>query len=194
MDIYDSLRDTEGYITIDHFYIFSLAILDLFEYYVLKAYVDKEKTDNEKENKSKLNDINKLSASSQIERSTLDIINSDLKSRIILNKKYGGYDEFNNFIITFEQAKLIHKNFSNFSTNWYKSIRNTKNKVKEIEESNAESITFKPKINRKSAKMGDEYRKKILTEIEAEKKADKRNSESLDYYDVMNLKKKRQEK
>jgi hypothetical protein len=193
LEIYDSLRDSEGYITIDHFYIFCLAILDLFEYYVLKAFFDKEKS----ENKQNLN--------SQIDKKMLDKINLDLKGRIIYNKKYGGFDEFNNFIITFDQAKLIHKNFHALSTNWYKSIRNTKNKIKEIEELNAESITFKPKINRKSAKIGNEYRKKIVNEIEAENNnkgnnileyniGNKRSSENLNYFDMINLKKKRQEK
>jgi hypothetical protein len=196
LEIYDSLRDSEGYITIDHFYIFCLAILDLFEYYVLKAFFEKEKN----ENKQILN--------TQIDKKMLDKINFDLKGRIIFNKKYGGFDEFNNFIITFDQAKLIHKNFILFSTNWYKSIRNTRNKIKEIEELNAESTTFKPKINRKSAKIGDEYRKKILNEIEAENNnkgnyigdfnienlKNKRSSENLNYFDVINLKKKRQEK
>lgn len=188
LEIYENIRDSEGYFLIDHFYIFSLAILDLLDYYILKAYSEKEKSISPNNNKN---------SNFVVDKNLVEKINNELKSKIILSKKYGGYDEHNNYIITLEQSKKIHKDFNSFSSNWYKSIRNTKNKAKEITELEAESVTFKPKINPKSAKMGDEYRKKILSELDAEMKEKNNNNlkkDNLDYIEILSLKKKRQEK
>lgn len=206
-DIHENICDSEGYISIDHFYIFSLAILDLLDYYILKAFQDKEKENEKSKNQSntpnKINNVNnnvnenKLDKNGNliIDKNLIDKINSELKSKIILSKKYGGYDDANNFIITFEQSKKIHKDFLCFSTNWYKSIRNIKNKAKEIESLAAESTTFKPKINPKSAKIGEEYRRKIISELDIEmKNRNNQNLNNLDYIEILNLKKKRQEK
>lgn len=212
LEIFENLRDSEGFILIDHFYIFSLAILDLLDYYILKAYQDKER-ESEKDaknlrNKSatpnKLNNVsnnyNNDNKSDKnvgfiIDKNVIEKINAELKSKIILSKKYGGYDDANNYIITFEQSKKIHKDFLCFSTNWYKSIRNNKNKNKEIDNLATESITFKPKINAKSAKIGEEYRRKVINALDAELKDKKnQNSNNLDYIEILNLKKKKQEK
>ncbi len=204
-EIYENIRDSDGHISIDHFFIFSLAILDLLDYYILKAFQDKEKEIEKNKNNMNLQNRAINSASSEnnldkngnliIDKNLMDKINSELKSKIILNKKYGGYDEASNYIITFEQSKKIHKDFLCFSTNWYKSIRNTKNKVKELENLATESVTFKPKINPKSAKIGEEYRRRIISELDSEmKNKNNQNLNNLDYIELLNLKKKKQEK
>ena len=174
--MYENIRDTEGHVIIDHLYIFLLSILDLLDYYILKGYMDKEK-DNELQKNSKINKnsnhktINNSNSAtnilgdknhSVIDKNLIDKINSEISSRLILKKKFGGYDENNNFIITFDQAKKIHKDFLILSTNWYKSIINNKNKNNTKENLTIEPLTFKPKINPKSAKIGDEYRRKII--------------------------------
>lgn len=219
-EVFENLRDSEAYVSIDHFYIFSLAILDLLDYYILKAYQEKEK-EIEKEAKGKRNNLattpSKVNSNNNhcnnatenfkseknannfnfiVDKNTVDKINAELKAKIILSKKYGGYDEANNFIITFEHAKKIHKDFLCFSVNWYKSIRNSnKSKNKDLENLAAESVTFKPKINPKSAKIGEEYRRKVISELDVELKDKKnQNVNSLDYLEILNLKKKRQDK
>jgi len=215
LEIFENLRDSEGLVSIDHFYIFSLAILDVLDYYILKAYQDKEKDSEKFEKEAKGNNRNssatpsklishtaaaaenksEKSANFTIDKNTVDKINSELKGKIILNKRYGGYDEANNFIITFELSKKIHKDFLCFSANWYKSIRSYKSKNKDLENLAAESVSFKPKINAKSAKIGQEYRRRIISELDAELKDKKnQNLNSMDYLEILNLKKKRQDK
>ncbi len=94
-EIYENIRDSDGHISIDHFFIFSLAILDLLDYYILKAFQDKEKEIEKNKNNMNLQNRAINSASSEnnldkngnliIDKNLMDKINSELKSKIILN-------------------------------------------------------------------------------------------------------------
>ena len=145
-EIYETLKDEEDLISIDHIFIFCLSILSLFEYYILSNYqmnnnnnnsntIDTESNDNQREiiNSSSQkhlkynNSSNKLLQKNYSLRTVglnddvgtkLDIINKDLASRIINNAKFGGFDSENNFIITCNSAKLISKYFISFYQNY----------------------------------------------------------------------------
>ena len=89
-------------INLDHLYIFCLSIIGLLNYYILNSYsnTDKKLTEN----------------------AILLKINEDLHSKIKINKKYGGFDEDKNYIITPNQSKLIFSHFFVFYQNWKSSF------------------------------------------------------------------------
>jgi hypothetical protein len=103
-------------INLDHLYIFCLSIIGLLNYYILNSYTNTDK---------------KLT-----ENGILLKINEDLNSKIKINKKYGGFDEDKNFIITPNQSKLIFSHFFIFYQNW-KSTFTVSKKIQ-----NHESLNF----------------------------------------------------
>ncbi len=91
-------------------------------------------------------------------------ITDDFEYNIVMTKRYISLDEKDNIIITFDQAKLINKDFIVLYMNWNnfdggkkvsKTIKSNKNLVNE-------NNTFKPKISEKSRELYSGYRKKIM--------------------------------
>ena len=104
-------------INLDHLYIFCLSIIGLLNYYILTSYSnnDKKLSDNE----------------------ILLKVNEELNSKIKIHKKFGGFDENNNYIITPNQSKIIFSRFIFFYQNWKNSLtENKKIQNKEIINSN----------------------------------------------------------
>lgn len=180
VELYEQLKDSESLINLDHLFIFCLSILNLLEYYVVKSY---KKTTNAQLNthpdqisssssqrslrsatsyntNSNAGGMKKNSSNFTLQdeniQNLIQKLNLDLTSRIVHNKKYGGLDAENNFIITFNHAKLIVKDYNMFSYNYTQSFYNKK-PIKD------ETLTFKPTINPKSQKLYTDFRRKIVS-------------------------------
>ena len=107
-----------GKINLDHLFIFCLSIVGLLNYYILHSYnsVGELTHQNSVKNVSTVNGITDLDV-------TLTQINNELSPKIIINKTYGGFDKFNNYIITPYQSKMIFNDFINLYFNW-KNVNN----------------------------------------------------------------------
>jgi len=78
-------------------------------------------------------------------------------------RKYIGIDDHDHIIITFEQAKLINKDFNQLYMNWSNYDGSSKLNNKKSKKSVEVNETFKPKISDKSRELYLEYRKKMFT-------------------------------
>jgi len=92
-------------------------------------------------------------------------IEEDIKSKTKIAKKYVCIDENDHIIISFEQAKLIKKDFNQLYMNWsnYDGSSKLNNKKSKNSLGGCKDITFKPQISDKSRELYVEYRKKILS-------------------------------
>lgn len=95
-------------------------------------------------------------------------IQSDLNDKIKISKKYCSYDNDNNFVISIANSKLINKEFSLFYVNWstyeFKEAKN----VRSLETSSTiVQNSFKPTIDAKSAKMSQDFRRKVQTKCKS---------------------------
>jgi hypothetical protein len=92
-------------------------------------------------------------------------IKADIKSKVNNTKKYCSFDNDGVFIISFENSKIINRDFFMFYINWsnhlYKSVKSLR-----IAECDKKFFyeTFKPEINPKSAQLFSEFRRKINSE------------------------------
>ena len=139
--LFDNLKDENNFIKIDHIFVFSLSILNLFEYYIITNYQNSSQQSTASQNtdvsnsasqktlktvKSNTKIIQKnysvnnvgLSKGNGIDEQLINKINSELSGRITQNKKYGGFDNNGNFIITIPQSKQISKDFTTFYQNY----------------------------------------------------------------------------
>ena len=112
-EIYENLKNSEGYIDKDQLLLFLLSLINLYEYYLLKINKHKfnlpeitcelkEKYRNEmiksksrSQEKFSFNKISKTRAEEkrEINNFILEKINDEIVSRIKIIKKYGGFDE-----------------------------------------------------------------------------------------------------
>ena len=113
---FNTINNYSSKINLDHLYIFCLSIIGLLNYYILNSYLNTDK---------------KLTKNAILLK-----INEDLNSKIKINKKYGGFDEDKNYIITPNQSKIIFSHFFIFYQNW-KSTFTVSKKIQ-----NHESLNF----------------------------------------------------
>jgi len=113
---FNTINNYSSKINLDHLYIFCLSIIGLLNYYILNSYLNTDK---------------KLTKNAILLK-----INEDLNSKIKINKKYGGFDEDKNYIITPNQSKIIFSHFFIFYQNW-KSTFTVSKKTQ-----NQESLNF----------------------------------------------------
>ena len=213
--IYENLKDENGLMKIDHIFIFSLSIINLLEYYIMSNYQStntsnqitdvsasaSQKTLTTVKSTSKIMSknnsvnnvgLNKKSTSPDETYNLYSKINNDLSSRIVDNKKYGGFDKNGNFIITLTQGKLISKDFASFYQNYsYKptvannsavkqrqnnqlsSNKKSHSKSKSINHSNNQVMNRIQQLYQESAK------KKNMIEKEMEKYQQEKEKEEL---------------
>jgi hypothetical protein len=177
IDIYDTIKDKDELINLDHLFIFLLSILNLLEYYIIKSTKQNENIEEQNEvvksnsqktlktngstTKVLMKNSSTLTLSDEATQNLIHKLNLELTKRIIVNKKYGGFDEEDNYIISFTHAKQIQKDYTLFAFNWSSFIHNG-NKKRMTEPSEKKDLTFKPKINKKSELLCNEYRKKVV--------------------------------
>ena len=104
----------------------------------------------------------------EIDSEIAKLIREELSRKVKVIKKYCGFDEKSNIIITFEQAKLINIDFNQFYMNWSNydgssKLNNKKNNKLEDKYANEndKKFPFSPHINDNSNKMYQGYRQKI---------------------------------
>jgi hypothetical protein len=222
VDLYDNLKDNDGYVNLDHLFIFCLSILNLLEYYVVKTYKVNEEgsginnfngngTKSQKTLKSSSSNPriiqktnSQLTLNEEATQNLIHKLNLDLNNRIVIHRKYGGLDEENNFIISFSHSKLIFKDFTIFSINWSSSFKAAKREKANLKLQENE-MTFKPNINPKSVHLSNKYRQRVMIQMEQinnnnnidpqlEISPKNNNGGELDYIQIVNLKKQKQEK
>ena len=91
-------------INIDHLYIFCLSILGLLNYYILMSFNDGINLTIDTKNSNNQNVLIKL--------------NEELSNRIVLHKKYGGFDNNKNYVISPLQSQHIFSHFFILFRNW----------------------------------------------------------------------------
>lgn len=91
-------------INIDHLYIFCLSILGLLNYYILMSFNDGINLTIDTNNSNNQNVLIKL--------------NEELSNRIVLHKKYGGFDNNKNYVISPLQSQHIFSHFFILFRNW----------------------------------------------------------------------------
>ncbi len=95
----------------------------------------------------------------------LNRIKTDINNKVKTAKKYCSFDNDNMFILSFNNAKLINNDFCLFYVNWssdiYSSWKNSNLEGNRNKYNNQNS--FKPIIDGKSAKIFNEYRRKVQT-------------------------------
>jgi hypothetical protein len=155
------IDEATNLINSDYLFIFILSILNLYDYYLYSTY---KKTNPEKivESKNKKNKSKNNSISSSVSKKgeILKKISEDINSKIVSVSKYGAFDENNNFLIPFDKAKLINKDFSIVYINFMMNKSNMTRK-KDLDVKN-QNIRSRPEINAKSKRVYNEYRKKVM--------------------------------
>jgi hypothetical protein len=181
-DIYENLKNLEGYIEIEQLLLFLLCLINLYEYYLVKINKHNynipqilteinEKNKTELKIKSKSRDklgvikngqLSQAEQKKEINKIILDKVNQELISKIKVAKKYGGTDENGMYYITIPMSKNINKDFNLLSVNWsnYNHMNNKENQ-KKISTTNTSNLTFKPIINSKSKRLSVNFRRKI---------------------------------
>lgn len=156
-EINDNLKKEDGLISIEHIFIFCLSMLNLLDYYLLSSYqkdfsnpkISSQQTLKASQSGKTLKSSNSQAGSLQEDnlsylRKKLD---RDLNNRIVTQKKYGGYDNEGNFIISLTHSKSIFKDFSVLYQNYSHNNVISKNKRTNTL---IEPPPFKPTINAKS--------------------------------------------
>ena len=95
------------FVNVDHLFIFILAIINLYEFYLYSSY---------KKSRQEVNSPDKTEKKAKRlnQEELLQMLANDINSKIATSTKYGAFDENGNFLISFEKAKLINKDFQIF--------------------------------------------------------------------------------
>ena len=178
IEIIENLKDSEDFIDKEDLFKFLLAVLNLYETCLIKInkltsnpIIQKESGGKQKVSKTDIKGkvvtkIEKERIQQLLEKSLLNNINQDVLSRTKVIKKYGGFDENNNFLINIAAGNLINKDFNllyiNYSNNAFLNQRETN---KESKKKLKLPLQFKPVINPLSDKLIINFRRKIQSVI-----------------------------
>lgn len=172
-EVWEVLKDQEGYVNVDKLFLFVLAVINLYEYYLYSSYKKTYKPENEDENMQTLKETNKKAKSNLKDkykdetkkREILQKIAEEIEKKVTTPTKYGGYDAEDNFILTYEKAKLVNRDFNIFYVNFMNSkILSAGKQTKDKAQTKAEPA-FRPSINPHSNRLYTEYRKKVLNTV-----------------------------
>ena len=116
----------------------------------------------------------------------IDHVNNYINSKIKNQRKYGGFDTDQNYLLNFNHARLINRDFNILYIN-----RSNINDILSKQNKRSASISisnqqFKPNIGVKSKLLSQEYKKKMVNE-NAELFGN--NSEQMNYVDILMHKK-----
>ena len=173
-EIWENLNKEEFVKTLDLF-LFLLAIVNLIDPYITSKFNEKSKENNSLDENFVLN----------LEKNIdVDQANFYINSRITQKRKYGGFDQENNYLLNFSHGKSIHRDFNMLYINRNKNIANMN---KQNKKSASISIPqFKPTIGVVSEKLSHEYKKKIANE---NGEIYGNNAELMSYLDILMHKK-----
>lgn len=178
-DIYENLKNSEGFVEKNQLLLFLLCLINIYEYYLLKVNKSKFNVaeiagELKKESigpKAKSKSQEKISTTSitpddqkrEVNAYILNRINKEITSRIKVTKKYGGLDENGELYIPIEMAKSINKDFNLLCVNW--SNHNQIHNKHKPSHHHSNSLSFKPAINNNSKKLSINFRQKIQSVI-----------------------------
>ena len=189
--IWEELKDSDGLVSVDELFIFLLATMRLYEFYIYKHF-------------------RKMNADGD-RRQVLSEINTNLCESIEVPKHYGGLDTNSNYTLPFSGSSLVAQEYQMFFVNWSNNSQVNKRK-KNL--SNGQQFSFKPEINANSKQLVADYRQKLISNVQNdtfyrdyEKKCftiddldmpdevkKKKVSTKMSHVDLMVLKKKKQDK
>jgi hypothetical protein len=163
-EVWDNLKDKDGFVNIDKLFLFVLAVLNLYEYYLYTSYKktfkgELETVKNEENKGAKVKKGEKTAKNLERKKEILNKISEEVENKVTKSVKYGGYDEEDNYILTYEKAKLINRDFHIFYVNF---MENKILSINKNSKSDKAEPRFKPEINEKSNKLYSEFRKKVL--------------------------------
>jgi len=194
-ELFDSLKDKDKLINLDHLFIFSLSILNLLEYYIVKGYLENNPNENNDNNDNEPVEINSLSNKNSERNLNIKNNNSHLKlikkTSSVASLYESDSQNLENLLVklNFELKSRIvsNKKFGgldpdgNFIITFthsklifkefnllalnYNTLNSNTKKSEKIPQVEGE-IGFKPKINNKSKELGNKYRQKILDQFE----------------------------
>jgi hypothetical protein len=161
-ELFEELKDSENLISAEDLFMFLLNIVNLYKYhlYACKQHAGETKNIDE----------------------VINSLKSELENKIIRHSKFGGFDVNGNFLVGFDKAGHINKEFKLFYINFMESdIVKTKKQAQAIENS-----SFKPTINPYSEKICNEFRRRYHDPEDGQT----RQSLQIDYFEkVLNKKK-----
>jgi len=169
-EIYETLKDSDNLIDKEDLYYFLLAVLNLYETFLLKLnknketnnVVEKTNAESKVKNQKDAQKKEKERLKEERKRAILKEINDDILSKIKTTRKYGGFDDQNKFFISLPVSELINKEFNllyiNYSNN---AFFNQKQNNKESKTRLKCAMKFKPEINRNSEILSANFRRKI---------------------------------
>ncbi len=156
LEMFSELKNSDSSINKEDLFTFLLACLNFYELFIIK----KNKKKSLESNMEELAESSKLPTEEK-QKVLKETINKDLESRVVTVKKYGGLDKHDRYIITLDKCKEIFKEYNILSFNW--TSQNIGSKKKEQNQNNVQS--FKPKIDKKSEQLSQQYRKKMVLNI-----------------------------
>ena len=175
-ELWSILKSDEDNIAPEDLFLFLLCVLNLYEFYLISK--SHSKTTN-------LDDHTKETFNFNLDRVvSVEKINAEINNRICSPKKYGGKDVEKNFVVNFNHAKAINRDFNIFYVNRSNQLLNENKQKKALSLTNTQQ-NFKPSIDLKSEKLSNEYRKKIISDIPENYDTSKKS-----YVDILMLKKK----
>jgi hypothetical protein len=166
LEVFEIMKDNLGLVPRENLFIFLVCIINLYDYYLLKTNNIKtsiETNSNYAKKKDKNQDLNSsVLSKKEIKENALRDVDQDITKKIIINKKFIGYDEKGNLCINLHMANLIHKHFGLLSINYFSKENQTANENtnKAYPFANPQN-TFKPNTNPNSDKLSTNFRKKI---------------------------------
>ncbi len=191
-------------------FLYIIGVLNLFDYFIYssykKSYNENDIKDFNNNNKSN-NNYNKKKAPKtkgdlEIKKKIIEDIKIEIKKKVNNANKYSSYDFENNLILTDENANNLKKDFKDFYINFMAKYHEQDHKPlirEKIEKDFQEKNTFKPKIDKNSKKLFNEYRRRIITDINKNSDNESENKEMKlknyqEYIDILVMRKKRKEK
>ena len=131
-------NNTINKINLDHLFIFCLSIVGLLNYYIVHSYTSSggQLALSHHPSTRSISTVNTEISDFDM---TLIQINNELAPKITKAKRYGGFDEYNNYIITPYQSRIIFNDFIHLYYNW-KNVNTSSSSHQKIESFNNNNI------------------------------------------------------
>jgi len=160
-EMWEALKDSEGFVNVDHLFIFILAVINLYEYYLYSSYMRTNSTEKSSIAEQEASMKEKSENWTKEKEKILSKISTDINSKIVTQARYCSFDADKIFMISFDNSKLINRDFNIFYINFMNSNSIVKKKSLDKIQNRESGRVFKPSINPNSEKLSHEYRKKL---------------------------------
>ena len=162
-EIWENLKDADSLVSKDNLYIFLLCVINLYDFYLTKKsrnqYKDIEILEALMNRKIQVEEleIEKKCMKKEINQYILVRVNEEILSKIKIKRRYVGFDEKYNLLISSKMSESIHKAFNFLSIN----NSNANHAFFKKENSHKLVFTFRPTTNPNSDKLSSNFRRKI---------------------------------